>query len=408
MFAARSAPVGNSSGVENVDLTPDGVEECWAALVGTQRVELTPADVFHRQDHRSIFDCDNGAQIGTPHTGSPSEQQEQAFMLHRPFQGHSEHVVTGLAQDEQSIAAIEPIGVPAIAGVDLDEGSGAVAKPRSIQLRSPAGRPLEGERGHRQAGLLEGHGDGTRRRSAIGRAENDEDGRSREPPGRHRQKHLGQAGGTGDEDGNGNDDEPPIDAAPPCRRQPGFADGDRGSGTSEKERRREAGGDQPEVILQCLGNASGNPEGGIEESEGANPDEGCQCEMDESAPPPPQDKGHDDERSREDGDELGNRDGQLTYRDRDEGHDVGDIVAKAGIGPFGQLDEHQQHERGKPPDDEVDHVTGMAEVALARRAVVEGCCRARRHGGRRSQTRSLMSSRPEPLQPPRGARVPLR
>ena len=166
---------------------------------------------------------------------------------------------------------------------------------------------------------------------------------------------------------------------------------DRGGGTGNKEGRGEACRDQPEVILQRLGNASRNAEGAIEQGEDADPDHGCQGEMDESTPPPPQDQDHDNERDREDGKELGDGDGQLTYRDWDEGHDVGEVVAKAGVGPFGQLDEQQQHERDESPDDKVDHVARVAEVALARRAVVEGCCRARRRRGRRRR-RSLEDS----------------
>ena len=93
--------------------------------------------------------------------------------------------------------------------------------------------------------------------------------------------------------------------------------------------------------------------------------------MEQPAPPPPPDEGPDDQRCREDGDDLGDRDGQLAYGDRDQRDDVSEVVAEAGVRPLGELDEHQQHECGHAPNDEVDHVARMAEVSLARGEIVD-------------------------------------
>ena len=60
--------------------------------------------------------------------------------------------------------------------------------------------------------------------------------------------------------------------------------------------------------------------------------------------------------------------------------DVGEVVAEARLGPLGQLDEQQEGDRRRSPDDEADHVAGMAVIALAGRAVVESAIHRRRLG----------------------------
>ena len=140
--------MSDPSGVQGAGLRPHGIEELGAQRVRGQRVELTSADVLHGEDHRSIGQPDEGAQVGTAHAGTPGEEEEQSLVLHRALQRATQPFIARIAEQQRAVAAVQQVGVPAVSGVDLDECGRAVPQGGAIELRPPSGRPLEGECRH--------------------------------------------------------------------------------------------------------------------------------------------------------------------------------------------------------------------------------------------------------------------
>ena len=310
-------------------------------------------------------------------------------MLHRTLQRAAQPFVAGIAEQQRAVAAVQQVGVSAVSGVDLDEGGRAVPQRGPVELRPPAGRPLEGQCRHRQPGLLERGGDGTRGRPAVRGTEQDEHGGADERAHGHRQQHFGESGAPGNEDRDGDEEEPPIDAAAPRSRQPRLADGASRCRPGEHTGRREACRDQPEVVVQRFGDAAGDADGAVEEDEGAEAECPGEGEVEE---PSPALSGDQRRRRPVAGTRMATTWAIVTASCRT----VTGIRATTSatssrspsLVPSANSTNNDEDDRRHAPDDETDHVAGMAVVALAGREVVESAVhrqRLRRRGRRNAQ-----------------------
>ena len=104
---------------------------------------------------------------GQRDAAAPGEQQEQTFVLGVGVRVTIGPLVTGVAQQRRPVTAIQQVGVVAVAGVDLDEGAGAVGRPARGQLGPAADDTLERELRHVESGPAESVGHSGRARSPV-------------------------------------------------------------------------------------------------------------------------------------------------------------------------------------------------------------------------------------------------
>ncbi len=106
--------------VEQDHLVPDGVEESVVDRVGIDLVEWASADILHRQHHRAVGELRQAAEVGAGSAAAMGEHEQERLVLDLVVEGR--RVVVGrVTQQQRAVPAVEQIGVPAVAAVDLDE-----------------------------------------------------------------------------------------------------------------------------------------------------------------------------------------------------------------------------------------------------------------------------------------------
>ena len=129
--------------VEQDHLVPDGVEESIVDRVGIDLVEWASADIVHRQHHRAVGELRQAAEVGAGSAAAMSEHEQERLVLDLVLE--SRRVVVGrVTQQQRAVPAVEQIGIPAVAAVDLDELALTVAGPGPVELRSAPFRRARG------------------------------------------------------------------------------------------------------------------------------------------------------------------------------------------------------------------------------------------------------------------------
>ena len=82
---------------------------------------------------------------GQRHVGPLRHEQEQRFVLDVLLERHRRPVVVRTPEERGAVAAVEEVGVAAVARVDLDEGAVAAVERRGVELGAPTVGPLERE-----------------------------------------------------------------------------------------------------------------------------------------------------------------------------------------------------------------------------------------------------------------------
>ena len=150
-------------------------------------------------------------------------------MFDLAFKRSAGPLVRGVPEQQRPVAAVQDVGVTAVAVVDLHERTGAAGVCHRVQLRTPAVGALEGEVDHVDARFVEGGDHGDWRRTPVGRPERDQQHESSDEARRDREKQADQARRASDRDDEHERHESEVTRTSPGPRQPRLAH-DRGPG----------------------------------------------------------------------------------------------------------------------------------------------------------------------------------
>ncbi len=131
--------------VHAVDLFPHPVEQVGADLLRGQLVQRPPVDEADREGHRAIGQRGQTAQGRARDLGATGHEQQQRLVLDVLLERHRRPVVVRAAEERGPVAAVQEVGVAAVAGVHLDEGAIAAVERRGVELgaTSVGARELE-------------------------------------------------------------------------------------------------------------------------------------------------------------------------------------------------------------------------------------------------------------------------
>jgi len=147
--------------VQHAHLGPEAVEDVVLHLLGPERVEPGTVDVAQGEQHRAIGQGRQDLDIGTGHTCAAGQQQKEGLVLDGMLEGQDGPSVAA-PQHRRLVRAEQEVGVAAVPGVDLDQGSPALGGVDPVQLGEASIVALDGQIGDLDAGLAQGGDDGLR------------------------------------------------------------------------------------------------------------------------------------------------------------------------------------------------------------------------------------------------------
>ena len=138
-------PVRDARRVQRSDLPPDARRGASASIaVGRELVERATVDVLHRERHRAVGQRARAPRAaGTVTSARCAMQQQQRLVLDVLLERQRRPVVVRAAQQQRAVAAVQEVGIAAVACVDLHERAVTVVERRGVELRPPAVGPLE-------------------------------------------------------------------------------------------------------------------------------------------------------------------------------------------------------------------------------------------------------------------------
>ncbi len=143
-LAARSERCARRAVCRRLDLLPHAVEQVGVDLLGRQRVE---SGARRRTRRRAPSSRRRGRRAtrssGQRHVRSLRHEQEQRLVFDVLLERHRRPVVVRSSEERSAVAAVQEVGVAAVARVDLDERAGAAVERDGVELGATAVGPLE-------------------------------------------------------------------------------------------------------------------------------------------------------------------------------------------------------------------------------------------------------------------------
>ena len=358
--------VRDARGVQRRDFAPHSVEQLRCELLRCQLVEPPAVDVLERERQRAVGQGAERLDLRTRHSGARREHEQQRFVLHIAFERRRRPVVVRPAQHRRAVAPVQHVGIAAVASVDLHERLPPAVHGGRVELRTPAFRPLQDERGDVEPAVPEALGNDGRCGASIGRAQRHQDRLAHDHADGNREHELRHTRRPGDGEHEREDDERQIGRAPPRSIQPRLADRDDRRRAGQVRERREPRVGDPRALGDRAGHTPRHVDQRVDELERGRAE--CSGECDDAQPPEPpliQQRqehrcGHDQRRH------LGDREHQLAHRKRDSRGRVPEVGAHPGARSRRHLDEHDEQHGRREPQHEPDDIPRMPEVALSR------------------------------------------
>ena len=265
-----------------------------------------------------------------------------------------------------AIAAVEEVGVAAVAVVDLHEELAAARLVDVVELGAAPFGAAQREVGHVDARVSEhlrrsrpvrAAGSGLRRRRGSPRPR-----RTRRPL----RARAGHPGGSGDRDDEHERHDGPVARTSTRTREPGLADHRRCRRPGDVRERREARRGDPRRRAHGVLQPAREVEVQVDEDERDHASRGSGDDEREPAPSPLPDQQRDDHGRYEEGTDLSERECELSDRVRDRGRGPAEIRGHALARLLAETEQQHEQDRGHTPHHESHDVARMAEVPIAR------------------------------------------
>ena len=305
--------MGEACLVHRPDGPPHRLQQRVVDLVRWELVERRPVHPAQRQDLRAVLERGQRRHLGAGHPAAAGHEEHERLVAdldrHRAA-GRGRH---RLAELHRAVAAVEGVGITAVALVDLQEQVGSLGSGGAVQEGAAAVGPQQAQLGDRDPGPGQRVADHGRRGPPVRGAEHHQDRGPRGQAGGEGQEQVRHARGAGDGQHERQDAEGDVAGPPPGPGKPRLPDDGRRGRRREVPDRREARRRHPGVAVQRPFGPAGELDGGVHQREHRDAGRGRQQPDAQSPPPALHDEDDDDRQRHEDGAHLGEGEGQLAH-----------------------------------------------------------------------------------------------